>query len=114
MFVCDAPPGASFKVVRVLLDKEVGSASPIWALPRGPKAPWSAGGFLHGPMQVRIRGYDILIRRCEAAGIEVDPVGDWTAAEDANRGRFGFGRGRKSGIRGHGRGRRGHGGEGCE
>jgi ferrous iron transport protein A len=40
-------------------------------------------GFFRGPLQVRIRGYDILIRRFEASGIEVEPVGDWSAAHDA-------------------------------
>jgi ferrous iron transport protein A len=34
-------------------------------------------GFFRGPLQIRIRGYDILIRRFEASGIEVEPVGDW-------------------------------------
>jgi ferrous iron transport protein A len=33
-------------------------------------------GFMRGPMQVRIRGYDILIRRFEAAGIEVETLKD--------------------------------------
>lgn len=114
MLVCDAPPGASFKVVRVMLDREVGKRLADMGFTEGAEGAVVRGGFLHGPMQVRIRGYDILIRRCEAAGIEVEPVGDWTAAEDANRGHFGFGRGRGFGVRGRGRGRRGHGGEGCE
>jgi Fe2+ transport system protein FeoA len=37
-------------------------------------------GFLGGPMQVRILDYDILIRRTEALGIEVEPSGEWLSA----------------------------------
>ncbi len=102
MFLCDAPNGASFKVVRVILNKEVGKRLADMGFTEGAEGAVVRGGFLRGPLQVRIRGYDILIRRCEAAGIEVEPVGDWTAAEDASRlfGRFG----------GFGRHRMGHGG----
>lgn len=102
MFVSDAPNGASFKVVRVTLDKEVGKRLADMGFTEGAEGAVVRGGFLHGPLQVRIRGYDILIRRCEAAGIEVEPVGDWSAVQDATgRGfRFhGFGRGRAHGRR---------------
>ncbi len=90
MFVSDAPNGASFKVVRVTLDKEVGKRLADMGFTEGAEGAVVRGGFLHGPLQVRIRGYDILIRRCEAAGIEVEPVGDWSAARDAAGDRFGF------------------------
>ncbi|HOX31171.1 MAG TPA: FeoA family protein [Spirochaetales bacterium] len=97
MFVSDAPAGASFKVKRVLLDKEVGKRLADMGFTEGAEGAVVRGGFLRGPFQVRIRGYDILIRRSEAAGIEVEPVGDWSAARDA--------RGRGRGFRhGHGRG----------
>jgi len=32
-------------------------------------------GFWNGPIQVRLRGYDILIRRSEADSVEVEPAG---------------------------------------
>ena len=109
MYVSDAPSGASFRVVRVTLGKEVGKRLADMGFTEGAEGAVVRGGFLHGPLQVRIRGYDILIRRCEAAGIEVEPVGDWSAAADASGGRFGhhgFGRGRGFGRRyGWGRGR---------
>lgn len=91
MFLCDAPNGASFKVLRVILGREVGKRLADMGFTEGAEGAVVRGGFFRGPLQVRIRGYDILIRRCEAAGIEVEPVGDWTAAEDASRlfGRFG-------------------------
>lgn len=106
MFVSDAPNGASFKVVRVTLDKEVGKRLADMGFTEGAEGAVVRGGFLHGPLQVRIRGYDILIRRCEAAGIEVEPVGDWSAVQDAAGNAFGFhgfGRGRGHGRRVRGR-----------
>ena len=114
MFVSDAPAGASFKVVRVTLGREVGKRLADMGFTEGAEGAVVRGGFLRGPLQVRIRGYDILIRRCEAAGIEVEPVGDWTADDDARRGRmFAFGQGRH---RRHGRhgADRGAGACGCE
>ncbi len=95
MFLSDAPNGASFKVLRVLLGKEVGKRLADMGFTEGAEGAVVRGVLFRGPLQVRIRGYDLLIRRCEAAGIEVEPVGDWTAAEDSSRifGRFGrFGR----------------------
>jgi ferrous iron transport protein A len=87
MYVSDAPAGASFKVKRVVLDKEVGRRLADMGFTEGVEGDVVRAGFLSGPLQVRIRGYDILIRRSEAAGIEVEPVGDWSAAEDPRRGR---------------------------
>jgi ferrous iron transport protein A len=100
MFVSDAPAGASFKVKRVVLGKEVGRRLADMGFTEGVEGAVVRSGFFYGPLQVRIRGYDILIRRSEAAGIEVEPVGDWSAVADArgHHGR-GFGRGH-----GHGRG----------
>jgi ferrous iron transport protein A len=81
-------------VVRVLLGKEVGKRLADMGFTAGTEGAVVRAGFFRGPLQVRIRGYDILIRRYEAAGIEVEPVGDWSAAEDAARlfGRGFFGR----------------------
>ncbi|GHT68605.1 hypothetical protein FACS1894110_16540 [Spirochaetia bacterium] len=95
MFLSDTPRGASFTVVRVTLGKEVGKRLADMGFTAGTEGAVVRAGFFRGPLQVRIRGYDILIRRYEAAGIEVEPVGDWSAAEDASRplGRL-FGRGR--------------------
>ncbi|MEJ5187961.1 MAG: FeoA family protein [Breznakiellaceae bacterium] len=106
MFLSDAPPGASFRVIRVLLGKEVGKRLADMGFTEGAEGAVIRSGFMRGPLQVRIRGYDVLIRRCEAAGIEVEPVGDWSAAEDAHRLFAGFGSfGRRFGGP-HGRRRR--------
>lgn len=107
MFVSDAPPGASFRVKRVVLDKEVGRRLADMGFTEGVEGAVVRSGFFHDPIQVRIRGYDVLLRRSEAAGIEVEPVGDWSAARDAMRGRGGPGMGR-----GHGHGRGVGGGRG--
>jgi ferrous iron transport protein A len=85
MLLSDAPQGASFKILRVTLGKEVGRRLADMGFIEGTEGAVVRIGFFRGPLQVRIRGYDILIRRFEALGIEVEPVGDWSAAEDAGR-----------------------------
>ena len=85
MFVSDVPNGASFRVVKVTLGKEVGKRLADMGFTEDAEGAVVRSGFFHGPIQVRIRGYDILIRRSEARGIEVLPVGDWSAAKDSAR-----------------------------
>lgn len=85
MYLSDAPNGASFRVIRVLIGKEVGKRLADMGFTEGAEGAVVRGGLFRGPLQVRIRGYDVLIRRSEAAGVEVEPVGDWSAIEDANR-----------------------------
>jgi len=85
MFLSDAPGGASFKVIKVALGKEVGKRLADMGFTEGTEGAVVRSGFFRGPLQIRIRGYDILIRRYEAGGIEVEPVGDWSAAEDARK-----------------------------
>jgi ferrous iron transport protein A len=83
MFLSDAPAGASFKVRRVTLEKEVGKRLADMGFTQDAEGAVVRRGFFNGPLQVRLLGYDILIRRFEASGIEVAPVGDWSAVEDA-------------------------------
>jgi Fe2+ transport system protein FeoA len=80
MLVSEAPAGASFRVVKVAIGKEVGKRLADMGFTEGAEGAVVRGGFMHGPFQVRIRGYDLLIRRSEAAAIEVEPIGDWSAA----------------------------------
>ena len=120
MFLSEAPVGASFKVVRVVLAREVGKRLADMGFTQDAEGVVVRAGFMRGPLQVQIRGYDILIRCCEAAGIEIQPVGlwpvattaDWMRSKPWHRG-FGTGRGQsgnKGGALGkvHGRGH-GHG-----
>jgi ferrous iron transport protein A len=85
MCISDAPSGASFKVVKVTLGKEVGKRLADMGFTQGTEGAVIRKGFFRGPLQIRIRGYDILIRRFEASGIEVEPVGDWPADRGALR-----------------------------
>jgi ferrous iron transport protein A len=70
-YLADAADGTAFKVAKVLLDREVGKRLVDMGFTQGTEGAVVRRGFLGGPMQVRIRGYDVLIRRSEAAGIEV-------------------------------------------
>ncbi|MDR0786168.1 MAG: ferrous iron transport protein A [Treponema sp.] len=83
MLLWDAPKAASFTVAKVTLGKELGKQLADMDFTAGAEGAVARIGFFHGPPQIRLRGYDILIRRFEAAGIEVEPVGDWIAAHDA-------------------------------
>ncbi|GHV21183.1 hypothetical protein FACS189494_06210 [Spirochaetia bacterium] len=85
MVLSDAPNGASFQVKKVNIEKEIGKRLADMGFTEGAQGAVVRRSFFHGPLQVRILGYDILIRRFEASGIEVEPVGDWSAAEDAHR-----------------------------
>jgi Fe2+ transport system protein FeoA len=71
MVLSDAPAGASFTVVKVNLDKEVGKRLADMGFIEGTAGTVVRESFLGGPLQVRVMGYDVLIRRSEASGIEV-------------------------------------------
>ncbi|MDR1430066.1 MAG: ferrous iron transport protein A [Spirochaetaceae bacterium] len=72
MRLSDISNGAAFSVRQVTLKKEVGKRLADMGFTEGTTGQVVRKGFLRGPIQVRIRGYDILIRRYEAAGIEVE------------------------------------------
>jgi ferrous iron transport protein A len=71
MVLSEVPTGASFQVVKVALGKEVGKRLADMGFTEGANGAVVRVGQFRGPIQVRIRGYDILIRRYEAGGIEV-------------------------------------------
>jgi Fe2+ transport system protein FeoA len=77
MLLSDAPAGAEFRVIRVSLGKEVGKRLADMGFTTGADGFVVRRSFFCGPLQVRILGYDILIRGSEAAGVEVEPAGDW-------------------------------------
>jgi ferrous iron transport protein A len=79
MFLSETPNGASFRVVKVTLGKEVGKRLADMGFTENAEGAVVRSGFFHGPIQVRIRGYDILIRRSEAKGIEVLTAGNQPA-----------------------------------
>ena len=71
MCVSDLPRGGSFVVSRVLLGKEVGKRLADMGFTEGRQGLVVRRGFLKGPLQVRLMGYDLLLRHSEASGIEV-------------------------------------------
>jgi ferrous iron transport protein A len=71
MVLSEVPAGASFQVVKVALGKEVGKRLADMGFTEGASGEVVRSGVFRGPIPVRIRGYDILRRRYEAAGIEV-------------------------------------------
>jgi Fe2+ transport system protein FeoA len=72
MVLADAPLGVVFQVKGVLLDKEVGKRLTDMGFTRGASGSVVRRGVFGGPVQVHILNYDILIRRSEARGIEVE------------------------------------------
>jgi ferrous iron transport protein A len=74
MVVSEVKAGSGFRVLRVLLGREVGKRLADMGFTEGTEGRVVRGGFLRGPFQVHIRGYDILLRRSEAAGIEIAPA----------------------------------------
>jgi ferrous iron transport protein A len=71
MFLSDVPNGASFTVKKVALGKEVGKRLADMGFTEGIEGRVVRAGLFNGPLQIHIRGYDMLIRRFEASEIEV-------------------------------------------
>ena len=113
MVLADLPEDAEFTVKTVLLGREVGKRLADMGFTEGAEGRIVRRGFLRGPMQVLIRGYSILIRRCEAAGIAVESSAEplphrFPNGRGLGRG-FGRGRGAGHGRMGAGPGRNGAG-----
>jgi ferrous iron transport protein A len=71
MMLSDVPNGASFIVKKVALGKEVGKRLADMGFTEGVEGTVVRSGLFNGPLQIRLRGYDMLIRRFEASEIEV-------------------------------------------
>ena len=63
--------GQGFVVARVTLDREVGRRLADMGFTQGAKGLVVRRGLFGGPLHVRIRDYDLVLRNSEAAGIEV-------------------------------------------
>ncbi len=66
--------GQRFRVVGISLAKEVGKRLADMGFVQGRTGLVVRRGLVGGPMHLRILGYDIMVRRSEAAGIEVEPL----------------------------------------
>ncbi len=75
MTVSEIRKGTEFRVLRVLRGGEVGKRLADMGFTEGAAGTVVRRGFWNGPIQVRLRGYDILIRRSEADSVEVEPAG---------------------------------------
>ncbi|MDR1900787.1 MAG: ferrous iron transport protein A [Treponema sp.] len=85
MYLSNAPSGAFFKILKIIRGKEVGKRLADMGFTENTQGEVIRTGLFGGPLQVRIRGYDILIRRFEAAGIEVEPLNNWCVRDDSSR-----------------------------
>lgn len=89
MRLSEARIGQEFEILAVRIHREVGRRLADMGFTEGAKGRVIRGGAFRGPLQIRIRDYDVLLRRCEAAGIEVLPLG--TIPDEASNLDPGFG-----------------------
>lgn len=85
MTLSDIAPGSGFTVSRVKISGETGKRLADMGFTEGAGGFMVRGAFMRGPLQVRIRGYDLLMRRGEAACIEVEEAPAAAAATAPNR-----------------------------
>jgi len=96
MTLSDVMPGMSFRVLKVRTGGEIGRRLADMGFTEGASGELIRGALMRGPIQVRLGGYDLLIRRGEAACVEIESVGSSTEAGDEPRNAFrgpGSGRG---------------------
>jgi len=72
--ISNLAPGQRFRVRGILLSKEVGKRRADMGLTEGREGVVVRRGLLGGPMEVRILSYELIIRRSEAEGIEVEAL----------------------------------------
>lgn len=72
MLLSELEPGDAFSVQRVLMGGEIGKRLADMGFTEGAEGSLIRGAFMRGPLQVNIRGYDLLIRRGEGKLIEVE------------------------------------------
>ena len=85
MRLSDLDEGTQFVVLRVLIGGEVGRRLADMGFTEGAQGTLVRGTFLHDPLQIRIRDYDVMIRRSEAHLIEVKPILQESATEKVLR-----------------------------
>ncbi|MFZ4616863.1 MAG: FeoA family protein [Rectinemataceae bacterium] len=71
MLLSELAPGARFRVQGVTIGREVGKRLADMGFNNGVEGEVVRRLFLSGPMQVRILGYSLLLRKSEAAAVEV-------------------------------------------
>ncbi len=76
MLLSNVPNGALFKIKKVVLGREVGKRLADMGFTEGIEGRVVRSALFKGPLQIRLRDYDMLIRRFEASEIEVELIGD--------------------------------------
>lgn len=71
MTLSDITPGGRFVVTRIRVAGEIGRRLADMGFTEGSRGEMIRSALMRGPIQVKLRGYDLLIRRGEAACIEV-------------------------------------------
>ncbi|HOX92872.1 MAG TPA: FeoA domain-containing protein [Spirochaetales bacterium] len=74
MTIADMPRGLGFTVVSVTVGKEIGKRLADMGFTQGAEGVVLRRGSFGGPLHIRLRGYDILIRKSEAQAIEVEAL----------------------------------------
>lgn len=92
----DLRGGDTFRINKVTLGGEIGKRLVDMGLTNGVEGVILRCALLGDPMEIRIRAYNVSLRRSEAAGVEVELLGS-----SRGRGR-GMGRGRARGRHGPG------------
>ena len=72
MLLSELFPGDHFLVDSVMIGKETGRRLADMGFTKGAEGAVVRRGMMGGPMQVMVSGYDLLIRREEAAKVEVE------------------------------------------
>ncbi|MDR2143986.1 MAG: ferrous iron transport protein A [Treponema sp.] len=73
MVLAQLSEGADFSVARVNLEGEVGRRLADMGFIEGARGSIIRKKFWGGPLAIRIMGYEVLLRRSEASGIEIRP-----------------------------------------
>lgn len=76
MTILDLKPGQSFVIQGVNLNKEIGKRLSDMGFTQGVEGRVVRKAFLGDPLQIAILGYQVSIRRAEAAGVSIqEPEG---------------------------------------
>lgn len=82
--MAELPEGSAFSVVRVNLGREVGRRLADMGFIEGARGSIVRKKFGGGPLVIRIMGYEVLLRRSEAAGITIRPEAEPAAETTGN------------------------------
>lgn len=74
MTIADLQRGQRFRVLKVMLSGEIGKRLADMGFTQGVEGRVVRSALFGDPIQICLMGYNISIRRSEAAGIEIEPL----------------------------------------